>query len=165
MQIWELIVKSNTFNFLILFFMFIFAYKFFNVSKIIEDAKAKIKEEIDKSDNLKEESIQKLDEAKTFVSNVEAEVKEIMGNGEKNIELMKEKINQDCLKEIENIKENSDKILKSTQKEIVSNLSQNAIIASFEVVKNHLIKTLKQKPEYHQKFINESIKEIDRLKS
>ena len=50
-------------------------------------------------------------------------------------------------------------------KKVALNLTQKTALASLEVAKNHIKNTLKEKPQYHNDFIQKSIDELDRLKT
>lgn len=164
MEIWTLIVKSNAFNFLILLGLIIFAIKFFKVGNLIDSAKQKVKEDVESSDNAKENSIVKLKEANETVKNIAQEVKEIFDNAQKNAELMGEKILKDADTQAKGIFENAQKAIESESKKIALSLTQKTALASLEVAKNHMKNTLENKPEYHKNFIKKSIDELDRLR-
>lgn len=91
MEIWTLIVKSNTFNFLILLGLIIFAIKFFKVGNLIESACTKVRETVEKSQNAKEDSKNELQKANEAVKNIAREVEEIFNNAQKSAELMGKK--------------------------------------------------------------------------
>ena len=87
MEIWTLIVKSNTFNFLILLGLIIFAIKFFKVGNLIESACTKVRETVEKSQNAKEDSKNELQKANEAVKNIAREVEEIFNNAKKSATL------------------------------------------------------------------------------
>ena len=164
MEIWTLIVKSNAFNFLILLGLIIFAIKFFKVGNLIESARQKVKQDVESSDDAKENSIVKLKEANETVKNIAQEVKEIFDNAQKSAELMGEKILKDADTQAKSIFENAQKAIESEGKKIALSLTQKTALASLEVAKNHMKNTLENKPEYHESFIKKSIDELDRLR-
>ena len=165
MEIWTIIVKSNAFNFLILLGFIIILAKVFKVGNLIDSACNKVKENVQNSDIAKENSEQKLKEANETVKNIANEVKEIFYNAQKNAELIGEKILKDADIRRENIYDNAQKTIEKEGKKIAMTLTQKTALASFEVAKNHIINTLKQKPDYHNDFIKQSIDELNRLKT
>ena len=103
-------------------------------------------------------------QANEATKNVNEEAQQIEQIGQENLSNMKERITLDSEKQIDSIKKNADKIVEARGKEIISNLSKKTVLASFETAKKHIIRLLKENPDFHQKFIKESIKELDRLK-
>ena len=165
MEIWTLIVKSNAFNFLILLGLIIFAIKFFKVGNLIEKACTKVKETVENSDLEKENSKVELQKANETIKNIANEVKEIFDNAQKSAELMGEKILKDADLQVKNIEQNAKKVMEFESKKVALNLTQKTALASLEVAKNHIKNTLKEKPQYHNDFIQKSIDELDRLKT
>ena len=165
MEIWTLIVKSNAFNFLILLGLIIFAIKFFKVGNLIEKACLKVKETVENSDLEKENSKVELQKANETIKNIANEVKEIFDNAQKSAELMGKKILKDADLQAKSIEQNAKKVMEFESKKVALNLTQKTALASLEVAKNHIKNTLKEKPQYHNDFIQKSIDELDRLKT
>jgi len=164
MEILKIILESNLFNFIIMLAIIIYAAKKFDLPQKIDDSISKIKETIEKSELAKSNSIEELNEANEKTKNVQAEIKEIENIAKENLSNMKEKITQESEKQIESMKKSASKIIDSKEKEITSKLSKKTVLASFEVAKKHIIDLLEKNPDYHQNFIKESIKELNRLK-
>ena len=164
MEIWTTIVQSNTFNFIIMIALFAFIIKKCKLAQKLDETILKIKETIDKSEDFKNASLEELKKADEKTNNIPAEIEEIEKAGEQNLKNIEEKLNKDSEDKINSIKANAEKAIDTKEKEIVSELSKKTILASIEVAKNHIINLLEKHPEYHQNFIKESIKELDRLK-
>jgi len=164
MEIWELIVKSNTFNFIIMVALFAFIIKKCKLTQKLDEAIAKIKETIEKSEVVKNNSLEELRQADEKTKNIVFELEEIDKKAQENIATLKEKIASDAEAQVNSIKLNADKIIDAKEKEIISHLSKKTILASIEIARKHIINLLKQNPDYHQKFIRESIEEINRLR-
>ena len=73
------------------------------------------------------------------------------------------KILADANIQSESILQNADKINETNGKRIISDLTREAALVSVELAKRHIISVLAKKPQYHAKFINDSINELDRL--
>ena len=164
MELLKLIIESNLFNFLIMIAIIAHVAKKFNFAQKIDDSIAKIKETIEKSELAKENSIEELQKAHEATKNVHIESEQIEKQGQENLSNMKEKITLDSEKQINSINKNADKIINAKEKEIISNLSKKTVLASFETAKKHIIHLLQENPDFHQKFIKESIEELNRLK-
>lgn len=163
MEIWALIVKSNTFNFLIMVIIMIAVLKGIHIGQLLENAKTKIKEKIDLSSKTKEDSVSKLAKAHAAISNIEDEIEKIFSKNDENIENIKSKIEDETSAALQKIEDNSKKLITLEEDKIFSNLSKQTALASIELAKNHIIKTLEEKPQYHDNFISESINELDEV--
>ncbi len=164
MEIWKIIVQSNTFNFIIMIVLFAFIIKKCKLNQKLDETIVNIKETIEKSEDFKNASLKELSEADEKTKNIAEEIKEIEQKGEQNLKNIEEKLNKDSEIQINSIKLNAEKIIDAKEKEIVSDITKKTILTSIEVAKKHIINLLKNHPEYHQSFVKQSIKELDRLK-
>ena len=135
------------------------------MGNLIEKACLKVKETVENSDLEKENSKVELQKANETIKNIANEVKEIFDNAQKSAELMGEKILKDADLQAKNIEQNAKKVMEFESKKVALNLTQKTALASLEVAKNHIKNTLKEKPQYHNDFIQKSIDELDRLKT
>ena len=55
------------------------------------------------------------------------------------------------------------KIINAEEKMLISKLTRSAPVASVEVAKKHITKTLEHNPNLHEQYINQSIDSLDRL--
>ena len=163
MEIWDIIVKSNTFNFIIFIAIFAVIIKAAKVGSLIENLQMKVKKFIDDSSAAKEQSVIDLKDAEIAASKAEDEIKEILDSANLNAMRLGRKIMADAHVQSENILFNADKINDSNGKKIISGLSRTTALAAAELAKKHIISTLAKKPQYHAKFIENSINELDRL--
>ena len=164
MEIWTLILKSNLFNFAIMLAILFFVIKKLDLCQKLDDAILKVKEKIEESELANKNSIEELKQASEKTENLQQEIEEIEQKGIENISNLENKIALETKEEIDAIKKNTQKAIIAQEKEISSNLSKKTILASLEVAKKHVINLLNQNPEYHRKFIEESIEELNRLK-
>ena len=164
MEIWNIIVQSNAFNFIIFVVIFAIILKAAKIGSRIENSQAKVKQHIDDSTNAKEKSIVDLKTAQEAASKVGKEIKEILDNADLQAMRLGRKILADANVMSENIILNADKINDANGKKIISELSVSTAIASADLAKKHIISTLNKKPQYHAKFIEDSINELDRFK-
>lgn len=163
MDIWNIIVQTNTFNFIIFVILFAIIFKYAKVGNLISSMQIKVKQYIDDSEKAKVVSVQNLKEAEQKFANVETEIAEIVENADLNATRLSRKILADANVQSENILLNADKLNDSNGKKIISELSQQAALVSVELAKRHIIDVLDKKPQYHAKFVEDSIKELDRF--
>lgn len=163
MEIWNIIVQTNTFNFIIFVIIFAIIFKFAKVGNLVTSMQAKVKQYVDDSTNAKEKSLIELKEAEEKADKVGSEIKEIIDNADLNAMRLGRKIMADANIQSENILFNADKVNDANGKKIISDLSQEAALVSVELAKRHIIRVLDKKPHYHAKFVEDSIKELDRF--
>ncbi|MBQ3311334.1 hypothetical protein IJG72_04580 [bacterium] len=163
MNIWNLIVESNTFNFIIFLLIFAIIIKYAKVSDLISALRDNVVKLINDSEDAKKQSVKELDIAKNKANMVGAEIKVISDEADLTALRLDRKIMSDAVQQAESIKNNADKIVEFEGKNLLLELSCNTAIASVELAKRHIIRTLQKKPEYHEKFIDDSINELDRF--
>ena len=164
MDIWNIIVETNTFNFIIFVIIFAIILKLAKVGNLITSMQSKVNQYVNDSTTAKENSELELKKAEEKVQKVGTEIKEIMDNADLNAMRLGRKILADANIQSEGILLNADKINDANGKKIISDLSQNAALASVELAKRHIISVLNKKPQYHAKFLEDSINELDRFK-
>ena len=164
MQIWTLIVQSNTFNFIVLILLLALILKLIKIDDKFQNAIDNIKRTINQSKNVFEKSVEDLKSASESASNTEYEIDLIKQKGDNNILNFEQENTKELEKQIDLINSNTQKELNSKESELISKLSQNTIRASIELAKLHITKLLEKNPSYHEKFINDSISELNRLK-
>lgn len=162
-QIWHIIVESNTFNFILFVAIFVWIFKKINIKVLIESLHARIVEAIETAKKTKEEAHANLKEVEKSVENLPQELEEIIKEAKTSAHVIGEKILDDAKKQVENIGANAKKIIDAEEKMIVSMLTQKVSKASVEAAKSHITNSLVNNLELHEKYINESIEELDRL--
>lgn len=162
-RIWNVIVESNTFNFIIFIMLFALIFKKINLKAIIESVHQKIVKLLDETNNNHEEAYQNLLSAEHSIENLADELNMIIADAEKSAKIIGEKILTEAKKQLEDIESNAEKIIEAEEKMIVSKLTKSASHASVELAKIHTKKVLAETPTLHEKYINESIDELDRL--
>lgn len=162
-RIWNTIVQSNTFNFIIFVLILAWVAKKINISAIITSLQQKIIKILDEAKKEKHEALLKLSQAETAVENLPKELEEIMQDATKSAKVISEKILSEAQKQLESIELNAKKVIEAEEKLLISNLTKNTSKASVEIAKSHIKDELTQTPTLHEKYINDSIDELDRL--
>ena len=151
-QFWNVIVESNTLNFVVFVLILAYLCKKIDVNKIIEASK-----------EAKEVAIKDLAKAEDSVKNVATEVETILADAKVTASKMREKIAEDAKLQAESIKKNAKKIIDAEEKIIYNLLMKKASKASLEVAKSHIKDTLRNNEALQDKYINESIDKLDGL--
>lgn len=161
MEFWNVIVQSNTFNFLIFIGLFALLFKKINFGAMMDSLQAKVMVLIEDAKRAKDDSISELKKTQEVSSKVPMEVKNILDNAEVTADRLGKRILEDAEKQVNSIYKNTDGVVESEGQKIISTLSKKTALASLELAKAHIVKTLQVKPQYHAKFIEDSINELD----
>lgn len=163
MEFWNLIVQSNTFNFLIFIGLFALLFKKINFIAMMDSLQVKVISLIEDAKKAKDDSIVELKKNQEISSNVPTEVRNILDNAEVTADRLGKRILEETEKQVNSIYKTTDSVIESEGQRIITSLSKKTVLASLELAKNHIVKTLKEKPQYHVKFIEDSINELDRF--
>lgn len=161
MEFWNVIVQSNTFNFLIFIGLFALLFKKINFGAMMDSLQAKVMVLIEDAKRAKDDSINELKKTQEVSSKVPMEVKNILDNAEVTADRLGKRILEDAEKQVNSIYKNTDGVVESEGQKIISTLTKKTALASLELAKAHIVKTLQVKPQYHAKFIEDSINELD----
>lgn len=162
-HIWQLIVESNTFNFIVFVLILAFIFKKIDVNSIITALQAKIIKILDEVKKEHEEAKSALLNAEKAVENLDSELNVIVEDAQKSATVIGEKILTEAKKQIESINSNAQKVIEAEEKLLISKLTKNTSKTSVEAAKAHIQNVLNETPTLHEKYINESIDELDRL--
>ena len=158
--IWEYIGQTNLFNFAIFVLIFAILFKNAKVGQKLEDAKLNIVNEIEESDNAKNESEISLKNIQENISHIEEEISVILKQSKNNANIVGEKILEDANRQVEVINENSQKNIENKVALTKNDILKRASLASIDVAKKHIINELNNNQGLHDKFIDESIETL-----
>lgn len=162
-HIWDTIVKSNTFNFIVMLLLLGWIVKKFDLKASLDNLKANVKKSIDTSVEEKEKGIITLKNAEKSVENLETEIKENLVRAEKQASDITNEIMAATENKVKDIEANIQKAIKNEEKQISAKLMSNTAKNSSELAKQKIEKLLEEHPELHEKFITESLEELDRI--
>lgn len=163
-DIWNFIVHSNTFNFIVMLLILGWLVKKFKVAESLDVLKNNIIDSIEKAKTEKSEAQKILNEAQDAVKNLDNEVKERLTQAEEHAKSISQRIADETEIKVKQIEDSIERVIEAEEKTISSRLAGKTAKASIELAKNHISNLLKQHPELHDKYIDESINEIDRIK-
>lgn len=162
-RIWNVIVESNTFNFIVFVAIIALILKKININGIITSLQEKIIKILDEAKKEREIAKEKLLNAEKAVGNLGNELKILVNEAEKSAETISKKIISEAEKQLTDIETNAKKVIEAEEKFLISKLTKSVSKASVETAKSHIQNVLEQTPSLHEKYINDSIKELDRL--
>ena len=159
-QIWNFIVTSNFFNFVVMVLILAWIVTKFDLINVLENIKINIQNTIKKAEEEKAAAEKELINAKKSVENLESEIKEKIDSAEKQAEKIAQNIALETEKKVTNIKNNIERAISAEEKTISAILSKKTALASSELAIQHIITLLEAHPELHEKYINQSIEEL-----
>ena len=158
------IAQTNTINFLIMVGILWYIVKKFNLVSSIDDAIKTVSSNIQKSDVALKKSEQALHLAKEEIEKLPAEIKKISDETDAKAQSLKEQIETSTSKAIDNIKASVPKILSIEEKKISNEIVNETVRNSISSAENEIIKILSSNPKLHEKFIEDSLADLDEVK-
>lgn len=163
MEIWNLIVHSNAFNFIIMVLLLAVLIKKLDVSSRLGDIKEKIVMQIEMSKNEREKANVELQNAKSAVANLDKEIEERTEQILKNIDNTVKQTLENAQGQVQNILDNVQSVIENEEKQVSSQILNSVSRQALQSAKNKIIERLKVNPELHKKYIDEAIEEIDKV--
>ncbi len=162
-HIWNTIVHSNTFNFVVFVAILIYVAKKINIGAAITALQEKIIKIIEDAKKEKNEAIALLSQAQKEVENLPSVLDSMLQDAQKSAAVISEKLLSQAKAQMENIETNAQKVIEAEEKMLADKLRKSTSLHSINSAKEHVENVLKQTPSLHEKYINDSIDEIDRL--
>lgn len=160
---WNIIVESNTFNFAILLLLFAILYKKLNVTNVVEKIKQGI---INSINNVKEEQAKaktRLAQAQKSIENIDEDIAKQLEEASQRAEGLANQILSNTNNKVQLIEKNVERVISAEEKTLSAQMTEKTLNASIELAKKHIISTLENNQDLHNKFIDESIQNIDRI--
>lgn len=158
------LATSNTINFIIMIVILYAIVKKLNVGASFDKSITGVESSIKKSDESKQNSENLLKEATAAMEKLPEDIKFIENEAISKAEVFKNKIEESTQKTIFNIEKGIDRAVSIEEKKLSNLLTGKTIVASVELAKNHIENMLENNPDLHQKFIQESINELEKVK-
>ncbi len=162
-DIWQIIVQSNTLNFLIVLAVVLFVVSKMNVKAQLESMKNEIKSYVDSSVKEKEDAQKELENINEKIKHLPEEIDDIKLSAQNNIKGIEKRINEEIQEKMQDIENNAKRILGLESKKFKSKLSGILSQASIDLAKKNALEQLNDNRELHDKYINDAIDEIDRI--
>ena len=160
-EFWNLIVESNTFNFAILVIILAIVFTKIDLAGIIEKIKNDISTAIENAQQEKETAAKELQSAQKTAANTDNEIAEQLKNAQENAKNLTRGIIKNTETQVENIKTNVMRSIMAEEKKLSNELTRQTLQSSIEQAKQNIIQKLNENSSLHEKFIEDSINEID----
>lgn len=159
----ENLLHSNLFNFVIMVIVFAVIAKKIKVKESIEQNRVKIEDTVNQSISTKEQSFVELKNAEQDAEGAQKEIENIIDLAKSTLKTIEEKMANDLKKQVVNIENNVQKVVKSEVSKLNTKLVKGVSNASVALAENHMLKMLDENKDLHNKFINDSIDELDKV--
>lgn len=160
---WNIIVESNTFNFAVLLIIFAVLYKKMNVADGIEKIKQGIINSINSAKEEQKCAKNKLKDAKKSIENIDSDIAKQLEDAVQRGEGLANQILANTEEKVRLIEKNVKRVINAEEKTLSAKMTEKILNASIELAKKHIISTLENNQDLHNKFIDESIENIDRM--
>ncbi len=162
-KLWDIIVKSNTFNFAILLLIFAVLSNKLNLSEKLENLREAVAKTIEDAQLKKEVAAKFLSGARQDVEHLDEEVEKRISKAKENASAISEEILKEAGVKAKKFETGISKRIETEEKKISTTLSKQTASAAVELAKDHIKNILENNRDFHRKLINESIEEIDRI--
>lgn len=157
LDIWQKILESNLFNFVLMLVLLDYILKKLNLSDKLEQGRKSIEDKINNSKLAKENAIKELYKLQEKTKEVNNEAHEILVKTNSNAIMVGEKIVEEAQKQAYEFGKNLDKIVESNQKAVKNSLTEKTAKTAVKIAQDYIEDKLENDRTLHIKFINESI--------
>ncbi len=162
-SLWNLIVASNTFNFIVLVVIIAVVMSKLRVPELLTGLKDSIIAKIEASKKAKSDAEVSLSEALDKVKNLSNEVDEKLSLAKMQADNVAESIQEAAKRRIRQISDNVDKVIDAENKTLYTKLSDDTVKASINMATDYITRRLKENPDLHKRYIDEGIKELEKV--
>lgn len=157
----NVLIQSNTLNFLIASALIFFVLYKCNISNKIQNIADEIKNYVNSSENEKIDAQKKLDIAKNKVQKLPDVIQRIKKSTDNSIKNYEKKVQEDINNEKNDIKKNAKRLFELETKKFKNNLCDVLSVQSVEIARKNAIEQLKENSQLHNRYIDSAIDELD----
>lgn len=163
-SILKYLADTNAINFVIMLVILGLIIKKIDLQKSFNSSIKNVESKIIKSDGEKEAAKSAFTDAKNTIEKLPQDIVALENEAISKSKVFKEQIEESTQKTILTIQKNADRAISIEEKKISNLLTGKTITDSIELAVNNLQNLLENNPELHNKFIEESLDELDRVK-
>lgn len=157
------LATSNAINFIIMLVILGVIIVKMNLKSTLSDSVASVENSIKNSDNEKEKSENVLQTSKNEFDRLPEVIKNLENEAELKVRVFKDKIEENTQKNIQDIQKNVERSLLIEEEKISNLMTGRTIAASVSMAQDNIRDLLKDNPDLHLKFIDESLDELDKV--
>ena len=162
-EFFQILIESNTVNFIIVLALILIVSKKLNINKYIDTIRNEIQNYVKDSENEKEEAEKSLENINEKIRHLPEEIKKIKKSTDISVKSINEKIKSDIENQKKDIQNNADRIMQLEIKKFKSKLTNILSEKSIEIAKDNAKEQLNNNKELHNIYIDKAIEEIDRI--
>ncbi len=155
------LVRSNTLNFLLFIGFFIWLFIKIDFSGIISKKRQEIIDTIKKSEEDKIKAKENLEKTQESLKNIDNDIQKIIDEGKNTANLVKQQAEEKVVKELNSIKEKTDKQFEANENKVKNEISKSVVSAAIAISKQHIISSLDETTQ--KELIYKFIDELDNL--
>lgn len=163
LNFWNLIVESNTFNFVVLILIFAILFKKINLSDTIEKIRLDIVNTIDNAKKEQQEAKNKLTGAQKAIEHIDEDIKGRLKEASQRAEGISKQISENTDAQVKLIEKNIERVITAEEKTLSAQMSEKTLKSSVAIAQEQIKNMLESNPELHNKFIDESIENLDKV--
>ena len=160
---WNHIVETNTFNFIVMVVIFVIIFQKINLSSLIQKIQENVVTAISNAQKEKADADKALKNAKKAVKNTDLEIEESIKTAKSNAKNLASEIKKYSDEQISKLKESIDIVIGAEEKKFSAKLQGDTLTESIKLAKENIIQKLADNPKLHEKLLDESIKELDKI--
>jgi F0F1-type ATP synthase membrane subunit b/b' len=157
------LLTSNTINFLLMVWILAVIVRKINLGATFAKGISEVKALIDKSDEKKKSSQNKLDEVKTLMEKLPQDIAEIENLSKQKANVLKKDIETNLKNTVSKLENSVEKVISVEEKKISNSLQMESVKSSVELARQKIIESLAQNPELHNDFIQSSLEELEKV--
>lgn len=158
---WNIIVQSNTFNFAILVILLAIVFAKIDLPGIIEKIKNEVASSIENAKKERLNAEEELKSAEEKAGKTDSEVKLQLQNAENNAKNLADNILKNTDENIKRIEDNIKKVILAEERNLSTKLTQETLNKAVDLAKQNILSKLDA--DMHQKLLDDSINEIDKV--
>ena len=162
-NLWNLIVASNAFNFVVLVAIIAVVMSKLKVSEMLSALKDSIIAKIESSKKAKADAELSLSDAMDKVKNLDSEVDNKLSLAKMQADNVAKSIQEAANRRVKQISANVDKVIDSESKTLYTKLSDDTVRASVSIATDYITCRLKENPNLHNRYIDEGINELEKV--
>ena len=162
-SLWHIIAETNIFNFILLALLLLVLIQKFDVNKAIENLKERTINRIKESEQAKIDAENNLSDANEKVENLDNEISEKLKVAGVRADNVADMIDKVTLRKLQQISTNTKRVVENEGKTLISILSDKTAGNSVETAEKYIRNRLKRQPELHDKYIDESIDNLEKV--
>lgn len=163
LNFWNLIVESNTFNFVVLILIFAIIFKKIKLSDTIEKIRLDIVNTIDNAKKEQSDAKNKLAGAQKAIEHIDEDIKDRLNEASKRAEGISKQIFENTDAQVKLIEKNIERVITAEEKTLSAQMSSKTLQTSVALAQEQIKHMLENNPELHNRYIDESIDNIDKV--